>query len=103
LKGGRDNQLLADAVPWLTRTRLPWSIETVSGRGGAESGQITANRDVTVTATGMLDNRARISSGTDIRLSAATLSNGTTGRVEAKNAATLSAPALLGSGLITSN
>jgi len=63
--------------------------------GGAESGQITANRDVTGTATGMLDNRARISSGTDIRLSAVTLSNGTTGRVEAKNAATLSAPALL--------
>lgn len=80
------------------------TVTVTAGTVSAESGQITANRDVTVTATGTLDNRARISSGTDVRLSAATLSNGTTGRVEANNAATLSATGTLGnSGLVAAN
>jgi|AGTN01.1.fsa_nt_gi filamentous haemagglutinin family N-terminal domain len=69
-----------------------------------ESGQMAANDGVVLTATGAVENRAQISSGLDVGVAAASLSNTATGRMEAnRHLAAATTGAISNAGIMAAN
>ncbi|MBC7950415.1 MAG: filamentous hemagglutinin N-terminal domain-containing protein, partial [Rhodospirillaceae bacterium] len=69
-----------------------------------ETGQLTANDGVALTATGLVDNRAQIASGVDVGVVAGSLSNSSAGRIEAnRNLTAATTGAMANAGILAAN